>query len=803
MDLRDRLQASLGSAYIIETELGGGGMSRVFVAVDPTLGRRVVVKVLPPDMAAAVSVERFKREIVLAARLQHPHVVPLLSAGELDGVPYFTMPFVEGESLRVRLAQRGELPVTEAMRVLREVASALAYAHDRGIVHRDVKPDNILLSGGAAMVTDFGVAKALSMSGDRSASSLTSMGVALGTPAYMAPEQASADPNTDHRADIYALGCVAYELLAGVPPFAGRSPQAMLAAHVQEEPESLAKRRPNIPPALAALVMRCLAKRPADRPQTAAEVVHALDDITTPSGGMQPTSARPAIAPAGGSRRGVLIGAAALVVVLVAAYAVTRPRGVAAPEAPGAPAAAAVRSLVVLPFVNVGGDTANEYFADGMTDELTGALARVAGLRVASRTSAYAYKGQKGVDVRTVGKMLNVESVVEGTVRRAGGKVRITAELSGANDGLTRWSETYERSATDVFAVQDELARAIAAALQVSLDSPAAVHRGETHDPQAHDLFLRAEYLSNKFDERALRASIVLYEQAIQRDSTYGQAWAGLANAWGRLADDFLAPAVATPRNRAALVRLGAIDSMNPEFHAQRALLALWGEWDIPLAAREFARAFALDPKHIGYPDFVFGYSTLLRLQGHADSARAVVAHVIDINPADENALNAAKDLVVYGDTALAAGYCQRLLELEPGDRCAGTRLVHERKFDSLAALARARVAANAPGTREAAYAGLELARWLAMAGKVPEARQVLVTTLARRGDGYVREDQIARTWLVVGDRDSTFAWLNRGIPAHASAMLTLPIVTYWAPIRSDRRYTSLLERMGIAPYVK
>jgi serine/threonine-protein kinase len=299
MELRDRLQASLGAAYTLERELGGGGMSRVFVATEASLGRAVVVKVLPPETAAGVSTERFKREISVAARLQHPHIVPLLSAGEMEGVPYFTMPFIRGESLRVRLARRGELPVNEAVRVLREIASALAYAHANGVVHRDIKPDNVLFSDDVAMVTDFGVAKALSASTNGDGGGMTSLGVALGTPAYMSPEQATADPSTDHRADIYAFGVLAYEMLTGQPPFVGRNPSQLLAAQVQDLPEPVGRRRPSLPPALAALVMRCLEKRPADRPQTASEIVHALDDITTPSGGMQPTSVERAVQPSG------------------------------------------------------------------------------------------------------------------------------------------------------------------------------------------------------------------------------------------------------------------------------------------------------------------------------------------------------------------------------------------------------------------------------------------------------------------------------------------------------------------------
>jgi serine/threonine protein kinase len=290
--LQEQLQRALGNTYLLERELGGGGMSRVFVALEPALGRKVVVKVLLPELAAGVNVERFRREIQLAAQLQHPHIVPLLAAGEADGLPYFIMPFVVGESLRTRVAREGEFPIPETIRILRDIVSALAYAHASGVMHRDVKPDNVLLSGGVAVVTDFGVAKAVSASaGESGPTGLTSMGVALGTPAYMAPEQATASPTTDHRADIYALGIVAYEMLTGNPPFSGRSAQQVLAAHVIEEPEPVERRRPAVPPMLATLVKECIAKRPADRPQTAGAVMHVLDAIATPSGGTAATTA--------------------------------------------------------------------------------------------------------------------------------------------------------------------------------------------------------------------------------------------------------------------------------------------------------------------------------------------------------------------------------------------------------------------------------------------------------------------------------------------------------------------------------
>src|SRR5688500_14642649 len=316
--LRDQLQSTLGNAYQIERELGGGGMSRVFVATETAFGRRVVIKLLPPELTEGMSVERFKREIALAARLQHPHIVPVHAAGETGGLPYFTMPFVDGDSLRARLLTGGALPMTDTIGVMRDVAKALAYAHDQGVVHRDIKPDNVLLTGGSAVVTDFGVAKALSASKTQApGGTLTQVGTSLGTPAYMAPEQAAADPDTDHRADIYAFGVMSYEMLTGSPPFAGRTPQKLLAAHMGERPERIEAIRADVPPLLGELVMRCLEKEPNLRPQSAIELVKVLETVT--SGGGYP--AMPAVLLGGQRRLATVLGIYAVAVIAVAIVA--------------------------------------------------------------------------------------------------------------------------------------------------------------------------------------------------------------------------------------------------------------------------------------------------------------------------------------------------------------------------------------------------------------------------------------------------------------------------------------------------
>ncbi len=293
-DLLERLTGAVGETYRIEQELGGGGMSRVFLAEEVRLGRPVVIKVLPPEMGAGVNIERFEREIRLAAKLQHPHIVPLLTAGSQDDLLYYVMPFIEGESLRAKLAREGELPVGEVVRILRDVVDALAYAHEHGVIHRDIKPDNVLLTAKHAVVTDFGVAKAVSASTDEV--SVTSLGVALGTPAYMSPEQAAASPQVDHRADLYAVGTLAYEMLCGRPPFSGTNAQAVLAAHVTQAPEPCTTHRPAVPPALNTLVLRCLEKHAADRWQRAEELAPHLEAMLTPTGGITPTGTQPVAA---------------------------------------------------------------------------------------------------------------------------------------------------------------------------------------------------------------------------------------------------------------------------------------------------------------------------------------------------------------------------------------------------------------------------------------------------------------------------------------------------------------------------
>ena len=604
-EIRDQLQRTLGDNYTLERELGGGGMSRVFVAEETSLGRKVVVKVLPPELAAAVNLERFRREIQLAAKLQHPLIVPVLAAGVSEGLPYYTMPLIEGESLRARLSRAGELPIHDAVRVMRDMLSALSYAHEHGVVHRDIKPDNVLLTGQHAVVADFGVAKAISAS-TNPGSSLTSLGVALGTPAYMSPEQAAADPTTDHRSDLYSVGAVAYEMLSGQQVFSARSPQAMLAAHAMETPEPLEKRRKTVPPLLSAVIMRSLEKHAADRPQSANEMLAQLDAAVTPSAATTPyTGTMPARKVASSARSTIMAGMAAVVLLGLGSsswywYKHKQPvvPGVGA-DSLGA-ATGGIGSVAVIPFVNTGGNASDEYFSDGMTDELAHALSRIPKLRVAGRTSSYAFKG-KTVAPQEMGKQLNVAAIVEGSIRRSGDRLRIIAQLESAKDGSVLWSDSYESKAKDVFQLQDEFTKAIVAALTPTLAGTTATTvasegRG-TSDAEAYDSYLKGRYFFLRRGAENLRLSSDNFAQAIKLDPNFARAHAGLAMAVVTL------PFYASGVNTDSLFDVGlksaqhAVELDSTLGDAHLALGDVYGVYDRFVEAEsELKRAIALQP---------------------------------------------------------------------------------------------------------------------------------------------------------------------------------------------------------------
>jgi serine/threonine-protein kinase len=498
--LLDRLKAALADRYAIQREIGSGGMATVYIAQDLRHEREVAVKVLRPDLAAVLGPERFHREIKIAAQLQHPHILPLLDSGEADGFLYFVMPYVEGQSLRDKLAKEGELPIGEAVRILRDVVDALTEAHVNGVVHRDIKPENILLRGRHALVTDFGVAKAVSEATGRE--KLTTAGVALGTPAYMAPEQASADPHLDQRVDIYAVGAVAYELLTGRPVFMGTTPQMILSAHMTEPPEPVTKHRDTVPPVL---------------------------ELATPSGGVTPMDTRPIeiTPPRMPAKRRfgfAAVAFAAVALVAVGTWMVTGGGGDVDPH-----------SLVVLPFTTTDSDEESEAFAVGIHEDVVTQLSKVGALSVLGRRSGEEYRSTTKTPAR-IGEELGVANLLQGSIRRAGDQVRVNVTLVEAETGQSLWGETYTREWTmeQLFAIQSDVARQVAGALAASLSS-AELERIEarpTESREAYDAYLRGRFHADRSrnPDEAVQA-VQFFEQAVASDPNFAAAHAELAYA--------------------------------------------------------------------------------------------------------------------------------------------------------------------------------------------------------------------------------------------------------------------------------
>ena len=780
-DLRDQLQRTLGDAYVLERELPRGGMSRVFVATERALGRQVVVKVLPSEMAGHVSVERFKREIALAARLQHPHIVPLLVAGDAEGLPFFTMPLVEGESLRERLAKDGELPLNEAVRLLREIAAVLAYAHKQGIVHRDIKPDNVLLSGGSAMVTDFGVAKALSASSEVEEQSTTSIGVALGTPAYMSPEQACGDPNVDHRADIYAFGVLAYELLTGQPPFVARTPQQLLSAHVNEAPELITKRRATIPPAMATMVMQCLQKRPADRPQAAGELVHALDALNTPSGGMQPMAALGAMTAR--SRRWLLPTIAVAALAVVTAVVLRR--------AP--PTANTEKSIAVIPDALQGSDTASASFSEGMAETLISQLSRVPTLVVRSREASFAFAGSRDTPAEQ-GRKLNAATLLNVSVRRAGERLRVTVGLTRASDGAVIWSGQYDRTLQDVFAMQDEIAKTTVDSLRVTLgagERRLLTKRG-TENPEAYDLYLNGRFLQYRFSEGGLRRAIALYAEAIQKDPGYALAWAATAEAWQWLNDDWVAPREAMPKIEEAVQRALALDPTLAEAHAMNVTVLLYNKRDGAAALREAELARRLDPRSstaIGI------HAEALSINGRVKESAILADSQAALEP------GAPLKWLIAGAHRFEAGQPeQALADVDVAIRLDSTFApAWNWKANVLLAIGRPQEALNAlaHGSRQQSSNRSLTAVAYAALGRVAEARALVDTLIATSKVRYIDGSYIAHPLLALGDRDGALRWLKRMVDDRATTSCCLASGDQWRPLRTDPRFQALVREVN------
>ena len=795
VDLGSYLQAAIGNAYTIERELGGGGMSRVFLAREQALRRTVVVKVLLPVLAAGLRAERFAREVRVAAALQHPNVVPLFTAGDAAGLPYYVMPYVSGESLRARLTRDRRIPLADALSVLRDVARALAFAHERGVVHRDVKPENVLLAGDAAVVTDFGIAKAMvaaAEGNDRAEGAvdlrtLSQAGSTIGTPAYMAPEQAAADPRVDNRADVYAWGVMAYELLAGAHPFAGRTTtQELLAAHLSDTPAPLSDAAPDVSPLLTALVMRCLEKDRARRPQSAREILDALGTLSTPPGRRLSRRHVRALVP-----RVVPVGALMLALGLAGYFAVARVR-----RTPPTPVPPEAPTLAVLPFDDIAGDTANAYFGDGIADEIATALSKVGGLRVASRTSAAAYRAGHDVDVRELGRQLGVSTVLEGRVRRAGGRMRLTVQLTSVADGMALWSDAYEREITDVFRMQDEIARSVAGALRVRLPGIAMpqgrpVSSPGTTNPEAYDLYLRGSYLLERRGGGVAKA-VEYFERAIAEDSTFARAYAGLAYALELLPNYAATPPRAVERRATEAARHAlALDATLAEAYTALGLahmLALrWREAD-----DAFQRAVAVDP---GFAPGQYFYGFYLLRVGRLADAEAPMrrARIADPLSVPASALLAyCLSLLGRYDESLAES--RRAYDLDSSS--SGARgfvplaMLHDGRLEEARAMARVAVVPPFNGVGVAAYV-------LGATGDRTGAAAMVRELEARPHGDWSVTTGLSYAYLGLGDTTRALSALEAAARAGERPYLTF-VDPMFDPLRRSPRFAAVVRRLGL-----
>ena len=791
------LRAALAGRYRLEREIGAGGMATVYLAGDVKHDRNVAVKVLRPDLAANLGAERFLREIKIAANLQHPHILPVHDSGEAGGFLYYVMPYVDGLSLRQKLQRDGVLPIHEGVRILRDVADAMASAHQHGVVHRDIKPENVMLSGRHALVTDFGVAKAVSQA--TGTNNLTTAGIALGTPAYMAPEQAMADPLTDHRADIYAFGVLAYEVLTGEPPFSGMSPQAVVAAHITTPAAPVATRRPGIPPALAALVMRCLEKRAADRFQSAEELIPVLEGALTPSGGSTPAGMPPARAMTGTMSRARQLGVAIAIVALVAAVALGW-RALSSADSAGAARGGAdtrePKSIAVLPLVNVGGDSTQEFFADGMAEELANALGKVPGLRVAARTSSYAFKGRRDLDVREVGEKLNVGAVLEGSVRRVGERIKVSVQLMDAKQRTELWSESYDQAAKDVYAVQDSITRAIVRQLALKLGGAAlaASLAGRTSNPEAHDLYLQGQTLVHQGTETSMRRALDYYRMALVKDPNYAQAEQGIAWAYGYLADAYLLPAIAYDSARVAAQRALAHNSLSGDAHMMLGYAWYATEWNLVEADREMRRGYELSPNSV---DVRAIGANFLCIVGRIDDGLVQVDQAIALDPLV--AIGAmVKEWCLYLGHRYDAVIAQRAKTIAVDanlvylDSWVGAAYREQGRFDQ--ALAEYAKAQKAAGAQPLYGYAVTYARM----GKPKEAREILARLAAFAKRHYVNPIFFAHIYASLGEKDRAFEYLDKAAADRTVLMGGLNGWPELAPLRTDPRFAALVKRVGL-----
>ena len=769
------LRAALSGRYEIGREIGQGAFATVYLARDTRHERQVALKVLNADPDSDSGELRFIREIRLLARLQHPNILPLHDSGHVQAQLYYVMPYVSGETLRLRISRERQLPVEAAVRIAAEVADALAYAHGQGVIHRDIKPENILLSGGHAVVADFGIARAIDVGGVQQ---LTRTGMGgPGTPAYMSPEQLMGDRQLDARTDIYSLGCVLYEMLTGKPPFAGKEG---FVKRFTEPPPSAARIRTEIPGWLDAVLFRALARDPAERYAGAEDLVRAL----SPKGTMDAESAA-----------------------LASSRSPTPARNETVRYRSGAYGSfgfvreGEMPSIGVLPFANMSADADNEYFSDGITEEILNALSRIPTIKVAARTSSFALKG-KSLGIAEVGQLLNVRTVLEGSVRRSGKHVRIAVQLVSTADGYHIWSERYDREMEDVFEIQDEIARSIVDRLKVKLTAAQdqALGMRPTENVEAYELYLRGRHCWYRWNIPGMTQKAMTYfEQALQRDPEYALAYHGLADGYsipGLYA--MLPPSVVVPKALAAATRAVELAPQLAEPRTSLGLVQLLG-WNWEQAHASYLHAIDLNPRYaMAHTYQAWLFSTMGKQREAAEAARRGQ----DLDPFSP-ATNGIAALVSYHGRQYdqAISECEKTLERDPASFLGllGISLSYSAKGMHQEAIGHAERGLSL--SPEVNFLRALLGAVYAMAGETEPARKMLDDLLERSKRSYVGPTLIAWIYSNLKEPDLAFEWLDKAFEERACTLgLGIRFPLYDA-ISGDPRFGKLLEglRLGDA----
>ncbi len=787
--------------YRVEAKLGEGGMGEVYRAHDTRLQRDVALKILSKAFARDPDrLARFEREARVLASLNHPNIAQIFGIEESGDTRALVMELVPGRTLDEVIAvsrARDKVAVANVLSMAAQIADALDAAHEAGIIHRDLKPANVKVrDDGVVKVLDFGLAKAAqgeqggqplrdSASVDlptMASPVITQMGSVLGTAAYMSPEQARGAA-VDKRSDIWAFGVILFEMLTGRRGFAGDTVSDTIAAVLTRELDFTALPAA-VPAAVRELIARCVERDPKLRLRDIGEARRHL----VPPVGAGPRSA-------GRAPIGAAVTIAA-VVVLALAWKMLAPAASPAAAAPTGAAGTSLQSIAVLPFVNQSGTPDDEYFSDGMTDELASALMKVAGLRVAARSSAFTFKG-RNTDAREVGAKLHVGTVLDGTVRRAGSTLRVTAQLVNASDGLVLWSDRYEREAKDVFKVQDDIAGAIATALRLRLGANASASNqvSRSASGEAHDLYLRGRFLALKQSEDGLRRGLAYFREALDKDPGYAPAYAGMSFAWAWLSDAYLPPREAEEKAKAAAVKALELDPANVEARTMLAINRWFYDYDYPAAEEEFRRALEANPNSIDAHNL--RATALCSLPGRSAEGLVDVDRAIALDPlapwpswTRELCLTAARRY----DAVIAQH--QKTLELDPDffylDSWAGAAYRETgRLAESAAEYERARAISDGP------LAGQAIT-YIRM-GRTAEARAILQEFMQRSTTRYVSPDQIGLIHAHLGEIDQAMIWMEKAYDARSAFLVTGFGMASYDPLRRDPRFIALTARIKTA----